>query len=80
MACRVRPVRHHGRLGDHGDPRAHEDIHDLRRRLGAVVIASTYDGETVTAEQLKVAGAMTVIMKDAIKPEPGPDRSRDSRR
>jgi len=45
-----------------------EDIHDLRRRLGAVVVASTYDGEPVTAEQLKVAGAMTVIMKDAIKP------------
>ena len=45
-----------------------EDIQDLRRRLGAVVVASTYDGEPVTAEQLKVAGAMTVIMKDAIKP------------
>ncbi len=45
-----------------------EDIHDLRRRLGSIVVASTYDGEPVTAEQLKVAGAMTVIMKDAIKP------------
>ncbi|HEX5950417.1 MAG TPA: formate--tetrahydrofolate ligase, partial [Actinomycetota bacterium] len=45
-----------------------EDIHDLRRRLGSVVVASTYDGEPVTAEQLKVAGAMTVIMKDALKP------------
>ena len=45
-----------------------EDIHDLRRRLGSVVIGSTYDGEPVTAEQLKVAGAMTVIMKDAVKP------------
>jgi formate--tetrahydrofolate ligase len=45
-----------------------DDIQDLRRRLGAVVVASTYDGEPVTAEQLKVAGAMTVIMKDAIKP------------
>jgi formate--tetrahydrofolate ligase len=45
-----------------------EDIHDLRKRLGAVVVGSTYDGAPVTAEQLKVAGAMTVIMKDAIMP------------
>jgi formate--tetrahydrofolate ligase len=44
------------------------DLHDLRARLGRVVVASSYDGEPVTAEQLKVAGAMTVIMKDAIKP------------
>ena len=41
---------------------------DLRRRLGRIVVASTYDGEPVTAEMLKVAGAMTVVMKDAIKP------------
>jgi formate--tetrahydrofolate ligase len=45
-----------------------EDLHDLRRRLGSIVIGSTYDGEPVVAEQLKVAGAMTVIMKEAIKP------------
>jgi len=45
-----------------------EDLTDLRRRLGAIVVGSTYEGEPVTAEQLKVAGAMTVIMKDAIKP------------
>ena len=45
-----------------------EDIHDLRRRLGSIVIGATYDGEPVTAEQLKVAGAMTVIMKDSVKP------------
>ena len=44
------------------------DLQDLRRRLGAIVVASTYDGDPVTAEDLKVAGAMTVIMKDAIKP------------
>ena len=41
---------------------------DLRRRLGRIVVASTVDGEPVTAELLKAAGAMTVIMKDAIKP------------
>ena len=45
-----------------------EDLQDLRRRLGRVVVGSTYDGAPVTAEALKVAGAMTVIMKDALKP------------
>ncbi|MEP7033688.1 MAG: formate--tetrahydrofolate ligase [Actinomycetota bacterium] len=44
------------------------DLHDLRARLGRIVVAETQDGEPVTAEQLKVAGAMTVIMKDAIRP------------
>jgi formyltetrahydrofolate synthetase len=36
--------------------------------MGRIVVASTYAGQPVTAEQLKVAGAMTVIMKDALKP------------
>jgi len=44
------------------------NLHDLRARLGRIVVAETQDGEPVTAEQLKVAGAMTVIMKDAIRP------------
>ena len=44
------------------------DLQDLRRRLGRVVVADTYDGKPVTAEELKVAGAMAVIMKDAVKP------------
>jgi formate--tetrahydrofolate ligase len=44
------------------------DLQDLRRRLGRVVVASTYDGQPVTADHLRVAGAMTVIMKEAIKP------------
>jgi formate--tetrahydrofolate ligase len=44
------------------------DITDLRARLGRVVVASTYEGTPVTAEELKVAGAMAVIMKEAIKP------------
>jgi len=44
------------------------NIKDLRQRLGRIVVASTYDGEPVTAEMLRAAGAMTVIMKDAIKP------------
>jgi formate--tetrahydrofolate ligase len=44
------------------------DLADLRTRLGRIVVASTADGEPITAEQLRVAGAMTVIMKDALKP------------
>ena len=44
------------------------DLRDLRQRLGRIVVASTSDGEPVIAEQLRVAGAMTVIMKDALKP------------
>jgi len=44
------------------------DLADLRARLGRIVVASTAEGEPVTAEQLRVAGAMTVIMKDALKP------------
>jgi formate--tetrahydrofolate ligase len=44
------------------------DLADLRERLGRIVVASTADGDPVTAEDLKVAGAMTVVMKDALKP------------
>ena len=44
------------------------DLRDLRQRLGHIVVASTFDGEPVIAEQLRVAGAMTVVMKDALKP------------
>jgi formyltetrahydrofolate synthetase len=44
------------------------DLQDLRRRLGRIVVASTYDGHAVTADDLRAAGAMTVIMKEAIKP------------
>ena len=44
------------------------DLRDLRARLGRIVVAATRDGAPVTAEDLKVAGAMTVIMKDAIRP------------
>ena len=44
------------------------DLQDLRARLGRIVVASNADGDPVTAEDLKVAGAMTVVMKDALKP------------
>ena len=45
-----------------------KDIHDLRKRLGAMVVGYTTDGKPVTAEDLKAAGAMTAILKDALKP------------
>jgi formyltetrahydrofolate synthetase len=44
------------------------DLHDLRRRLGAITVGQTYEGENVTAEQLRAAGAMTVLLKETIKP------------
>jgi formate--tetrahydrofolate ligase len=44
------------------------DLRDLRERLAKVVLATTRDGTPVTAEDLKVAGSMTVLLKDAIKP------------
>jgi formate--tetrahydrofolate ligase len=44
------------------------DLFDLRARLGAITVGSTYEGEPVTAEQLQAAGAMTVLLKETIKP------------
>lgn len=41
---------------------------DLRARLGRIVVGYTHDGEPVTAEQLQAAGAMTVLLREAIKP------------
>jgi formate--tetrahydrofolate ligase len=45
-----------------------DGLTDLRERLGRIVVAETDEGQPVTAEDLRVAGAMAVIMKDAIKP------------
>jgi formate--tetrahydrofolate ligase len=44
------------------------DLFDLRERLGAITVGYTHDGEPVTAEHLKAAGAMTVLLKETIKP------------
>jgi formate--tetrahydrofolate ligase len=44
------------------------DLFDLRKRLGAISVGYTWEGEPVTAEQLRAAGAMAVLLKDAIKP------------
>ncbi len=43
-------------------------LQDLRERVGRCVVASTNDGEPVTCEDMKCAGAMTVLLKDALKP------------
>ena len=43
-------------------------LFDLRKRLGRIVVGYTHTGKPVTAEQLKIAGAMCVLLKDAIKP------------
>ena len=43
-------------------------LQDLRERLGRIVIGSTIAGKPITAEDLKAAGAMTVMLKEAIKP------------
>src|SRR3989440_1997455 len=44
------------------------DLKDLRRRLAAITVAQTFEGEPVTAEQVRAAGAMTVLLKETIKP------------
>src|SRR6201995_116936 len=44
------------------------DLQDLRQRLGAITVAQTHEGEPVTAEQLRAAGSMTVLLKETIKP------------
>ncbi len=44
------------------------DLQDLRARLGRIIVAATHEGAPVTAEDLRVAGAMTVVMRDAIEP------------
>ena len=46
-----------------------KDLHDMRRRLGAITVARSYDGGgPVTAEDLGAAGAMAVLLKETIKP------------
>jgi formyltetrahydrofolate synthetase len=44
------------------------DLFDLRARLGRIVVATNRAGKAVTTEDLGVAGAMTVLLRDAIKP------------
>src|SRR5439155_13858707 len=44
------------------------DLQDLRERLGRIVVAETRSHRPVTAEDLQVAGAMTVLLKDSLRP------------
>ena len=45
-----------------------EDLFDLKRRLGNILVAYSYDGAPVYCKDIKADGAMTVLLKDAIKP------------
>ena len=44
------------------------DLQDLKERLGKIIVAYNFAGEPVTADQLEATGAMTALLKDAIKP------------
>lgn len=45
-----------------------DDMHGLKRRLGKIIVAYTYDGKPVTADDIKATGAMAALLKDALKP------------
>lgn len=45
-----------------------DDMADLKRRLGRIIVAYTFDGKPVTADDLKATGAMAALLKDAMKP------------
>ncbi len=44
------------------------DMHDLKRRLGRIIVAYNYEGQPVTADDLNATGAMAALLKDALKP------------
>ncbi len=45
-----------------------DDMHDLKRRLGKIIVAYDYNGKPVSAEALGATGAMAALLKDALKP------------
>ncbi|ROR22111.1 formate-tetrahydrofolate ligase [Mobilisporobacter senegalensis] len=45
-----------------------EDMHDLKLRLGKIIVAYNYEGQPVTAKELNAVGSMAALLKDAIKP------------
>lgn len=45
-----------------------EDVFDLKKRLGDILVAYTYEGKPVYCRDIKADGAMTVLLKDAVKP------------
>ena len=44
------------------------DMHDLKRRLGRIIVAYTFDGKPVTADDIHATGSMAALLKDALKP------------
>lgn len=44
------------------------DMHDLKRRLGQIIVGYSFEGKPVTADDLKATGAMAALLKDALKP------------
>lgn len=45
-----------------------DNMEDLKKRLGRIVVAYTYDGKPITAKQINAVGAMAALLKDAMKP------------
>jgi formate--tetrahydrofolate ligase len=45
-----------------------EDLFDLRKRVGSILVGSTPQGDPISAQELGVAGAMTALLKDALRP------------
>lgn len=45
-----------------------DDLADLKKRLGRIIVAYNFNGDPVTADDLQATGAMTALLKDAIKP------------
>ncbi len=45
-----------------------DDMEDLKRRLGRMIVAYAFDGKPVTADDLQATGAMAALLKDALKP------------
>ncbi len=45
-----------------------EDMNDLKKRLGRIIVAYTFDGKPVTAEDLHAVGSMAALLRDALKP------------
>ena len=45
-----------------------DNMEDLKRRLGRIIVAYTFDGKPVTANDLQATGAMAALLKDALKP------------
>jgi formate--tetrahydrofolate ligase len=45
-----------------------DDMHDLKKRLGRIIVAYSFEGKPITADDLQATGAMAALLKDALKP------------